>query len=545
MPTFTPKLNLQKPADAEFGWQNMIRQNADVIDAEALRVATKVDPQHNTDGTHKGLTTDNVVVQGTMTLGGVARNTFPASGGATAALTDVFVNGEKGNIPAAGEFEIRNNAGTVKHFGVDEVTGKVTAINLAGMMGNIMSPLVHIPFKRQNDEVALSGLQTYVCASASNYIDPLDGLLKAAAINTPRFVRIPDGTSGLGLLHEGTGTTNLIPATSYNLAAGWAVHGAGTSSIAQDAVGLDGVANSAVTITDTDVAATAGRKTLINTITADTSTYAFSIYVKKTTVAGNTMKMTAYMTGGTIVAQAVFFDPFLGVVDTASQAYSYVEDEGAYWRITQTVANNLNTVARIIVSPSARVTVNGAAGVALTGSVVVDYPQIELKGYSTSPIVGGSTRERSLLTIAASGNDVRAGDDYAMTMGVYILGGDTNGHIIDGSDAHFWVALDNAGTPQFRCKLHSTAPLAVSTVTAPPTPRSIMQIAVRAVNGRQSFWLNGVNVASNVIAQSGTNNTMLGIGNLDSAIGSGNSDLIIKDLRIYDFAPTDSAMAAL
>jgi len=205
MPTLTPKLNLQKPADAEFGWQNMLRQNSDVIDAEALRIATKVDPQHNPDGTHTALTTDDVVVNGTMTLGGVARNTFPASGGSTAALTDVFVNGEKGNIPAAGEFEIRNNAGTVKHFGVDEVTGKVTAINLAGMFGNIMSPLVHIPFKRQNDEVALSGTQTFTRASTGTYIDPLDGLIKTAAINTPRFERMADG--GTGILLEG-GSTN-------------------------------------------------------------------------------------------------------------------------------------------------------------------------------------------------------------------------------------------------------------------------------------------------------------------------------------------------
>jgi len=33
MPTLTPNIKLQKPADAEFGWQNMLRQNADAIDA--------------------------------------------------------------------------------------------------------------------------------------------------------------------------------------------------------------------------------------------------------------------------------------------------------------------------------------------------------------------------------------------------------------------------------------------------------------------------------------------------------------------------------
>jgi len=34
MPTLTPNIKLQKPADAEFGWQNMLRQNSDTLDAE-------------------------------------------------------------------------------------------------------------------------------------------------------------------------------------------------------------------------------------------------------------------------------------------------------------------------------------------------------------------------------------------------------------------------------------------------------------------------------------------------------------------------------
>jgi len=44
MPTLTPNIKLQKPADAEFGWQNMLRQNSDTLDAEitALKGANQI-----------------------------------------------------------------------------------------------------------------------------------------------------------------------------------------------------------------------------------------------------------------------------------------------------------------------------------------------------------------------------------------------------------------------------------------------------------------------------------------------------------------------
>jgi len=531
MSEITPKYGLRIPAAGGF------TQATDIQDS--FRKIDEMGQEHNADGTHKVVNAEKVVtgevVADILRLPDGSVSSAANIGGTAQTLAAAISLGAEADL---GTTDFALTQGGRDLFRIDAQRG------LAGMIGNINDPLVQIPFRRANDETRLSGVQTYICASGSKYIDPLDGLLKAAAIDTPRCVRIPDGVSGIGLLHEGTGTTNLIPAASYNLAAGWVAHSVTASSIAQDAVGLDGVANSAVTITDTDSANAAARRTLINTITADTATYAFSIYVKKITVAGSTSKIVAYMTGGTAIVRTINFDPFTGAQDAASQAYSYVEDEGAYWRVTQTVVNNLNTVARIIVYPSVKNTVDGAVDVTLTGSIVVDHPQIELKEYSTSPVTGGSTRARSMLTIAASGNDVRAGDDYTMVMGIYILGSDIYGRIIDGSDADFWVGIENSGTPQFRCKLHSTAALGVSAATSPPTPRAIMEIAVRVSGGVQSFWIDGVNVASNAIAQSGINNTLLGIGNLDDSSSTANSDLIIKNLRIYDRALTDSEVAA-
>jgi len=87
----------------------------------------------------------------------------------------------------------------------------------SGEIGTLMNPLVHIPFKRQDDEQALSGVQTFARASIGTYIDALDGLVKTAAIDAPRFEKMADGETGI--LLEGA-STNYFPqsqlATTFN-----------------------------------------------------------------------------------------------------------------------------------------------------------------------------------------------------------------------------------------------------------------------------------------------------------------------------------------
>jgi len=91
-----------------------------------------------------------------------------------------------------------------------------------GGIGNVNDPLVHIPFRRANDEVRLSGTQTFTRASTGTYIDPLDGLVKTAAINTPRFERMADG--GVGVLLEGA-STNLLLQSDDLTATPWGIVG--------------------------------------------------------------------------------------------------------------------------------------------------------------------------------------------------------------------------------------------------------------------------------------------------------------------------------
>ncbi|MFQ5410510.1 MAG: hypothetical protein ACE5FI_19040, partial [Anaerolineales bacterium] len=79
----------------------------------------------------------NLTVAGNQTLGGVARNTWPAPGNATQALTGVLTNGEKGNIPAGGAFELRDNTGVTTHFAVDEATGRVSGAGVLPTRDNL------------------------------------------------------------------------------------------------------------------------------------------------------------------------------------------------------------------------------------------------------------------------------------------------------------------------------------------------------------------------------------------------------------------------
>jgi len=105
---------------------------------------------------------------------------------------------------ATGTAVVAGDTYQVYSLGQQSLSSVVAVQSDYGFAGNIMSPLVHIPFKRQNDEVALSGAQTFTRASTGTYIDPLDGLVKTAAINTPRFERMADG--GTGILLEGAST---------------------------------------------------------------------------------------------------------------------------------------------------------------------------------------------------------------------------------------------------------------------------------------------------------------------------------------------------
>lgn len=94
------------------------------IETEANRVALALDPEHNANGTHKTVNATAVVAP-SITLGGVLRNTWPASGSATVSLTDVLANGHVGNLPAGDPEAGINNAAGVELYRFSS-TGEAT-----------------------------------------------------------------------------------------------------------------------------------------------------------------------------------------------------------------------------------------------------------------------------------------------------------------------------------------------------------------------------------------------------------------------------------
>lgn len=65
MPTNTPLMGLQKPADGEYNWGASLRNNADKLDQA-------VGTQHNLDGTHKAITATTISVTGDISVKGVS-----------------------------------------------------------------------------------------------------------------------------------------------------------------------------------------------------------------------------------------------------------------------------------------------------------------------------------------------------------------------------------------------------------------------------------------------------------------------------------------
>lgn len=121
-----------------------------------------------------------------------------------------------------------------------------------------------------------SGDVTFTRASAANYFDS-SGILQSAAINTPRFDSVISTGAYLGYRSEGARTNLLLWNRDFTNAA-W-VKLLGTA--AKTATGIDGVANSASTLT-----ATSDGATYLQTITAAASSRSFAIYVKRITGTG-------------------------------------------------------------------------------------------------------------------------------------------------------------------------------------------------------------------------------------------------------------------
>jgi hypothetical protein len=293
------------------------------------------------------------------------------------------------------------------------ILGDGTVVSSLGMLGNIADPLVQIPFRRADDETRLSGVQTFTRASTGTYVDPLDGLVKTAAVDAPRFERMSDG--GIGIPLEGASTN--VELNSDAFATNHTNDGSVTITAGQtDPRG--GVTADLVTAT-----ASTSQHVLYGTSLAEVgaATYTLSFFVKM----GTNRYVDAWHYNATDASDGARFDLSLGtVVTTSGNATGKIRSIGNGWyRCEVTSARTVDSTARIALSDG--VAAIGGSWAALgTESITLWGVQSEALPFASSYIpttTATVTRAGDVLSLPVSGN-VPAHTPYTFVMDIEFLG---------------------------------------------------------------------------------------------------------------------------
>ncbi len=136
------------------------------------------------------------------------------------------------------------------------------------------NPSLFLDFRQRG---SLHSIITFVRASEATRFNSA-GILQTVGSNVARFNHDSISGASLGLLIEESRTNNALWARDFTNVV-WVET---NITSAKDATGLDGVANSASTLT-----AGAANSTTLQTITLASSAYTFSVYVRRKTGSGN------------------------------------------------------------------------------------------------------------------------------------------------------------------------------------------------------------------------------------------------------------------
>ena len=168
----------------------------------------------------------------------------------------------------------------------------------------------------------------------------------------------------------------------------------GTPTTTQDNTGVDGILNTAWTLTDNSgVAAEAVMQTI--TIPDDSSTYSSHIYIKQEDDITSFPEIQLDLINGVRQAVGTQVNKSTGaivnrlVIGTVSSAVNSITINGSqWWKLTQTVQNNSSGNTSLLLTIYQAVsTVFGTVEVGATGSLIVDAPQIELNQSTTEGII--------------------------------------------------------------------------------------------------------------------------------------------------------------
>jgi len=399
-------------------------------------------------------------------------------------------------------------------------TTQIGAIPNTVDIGRIMNPLVHLPLKHAEEITGTqaaagakySGTASFTRASTATYIDPLDGLLKTAAIDTPRFERMADG--GVGLLVEGSSTNLLLQSAAFDTTS-W-TKGAGATVTANTGTAPDGTAT-ADKITFPDGANVPYIYQIPTASTWDNRTFTFSMWIRR--VSGS----------GTITIR----------IGDAGEADSTSKD------ITASLTTSWQRFY-ITTTYNAGTTNNNSVWVFRSGSVGLD--EIEVWGAQLEELPFASSYIPT--TTAAV---TRAADDFSISLPF---------NIVDGS---YTVLYDVERDPNSKGTRIDIRADSVSNVFASEwddgsgnskyyfTTTALYTGVVSNAVTATGFVSDGTNVKlylDNVLKATGsyskpaTQNASSGLIGLNRQVFGGTSigSCLLRNLRIYDVALTDEEM---
>ncbi len=371
----------------------------------------------------------------------------------------------------------------------------VSAIASSDIVVEDITPIALMPFDESDEVVVGVGAVTTTRSTIGTYKDRDDRLIKTAAINIARL-------ESDGRLVEGASTNEALHNRDFDNAA-WVKT---DITALKDAIGADGVANSASTLT-----ATGANGTAFQTVTKASAKNTFSIDVRRKT--------------GT------------GTIEITDNNGSSLTD------ITALI--NSTTYTRIQIT---RTQANPVFGVKITTSgdeVEVDYSQLEALAFASSRIatttvaVGRGTDNLSI----DSDNIPAPTLDYSLSAKVKLLGANTAAtqglmNVVGETTRDFKAKLTSGN----QRSINGTASGVTGDTATSVTAQQTHVVTFVAAAARTTLYLDGVQTGTGTHAATATGTkTSINIGKQISSYLFGH----IRDFRIYPVALTASQVEAL
>jgi len=187
----------------------------------------------------------------------------------TGSLTDRWISMMDDRSIAAGGFNERKKAfyetvaGSSSNLSINELRKSYWVLT-------DIPPILNMPLVRDLSLLVGVGSATFTRSTIATFVDRSDGLVKTASIDTARF-------ETKGVLVEGASTNEALRSRDFTNA----VHVKTNVTAVKDAIGADGINNSASTLT-----ATAANGTVFQTITKLSAENTFTIDVRRKTGLG-------------------------------------------------------------------------------------------------------------------------------------------------------------------------------------------------------------------------------------------------------------------